>query len=215
VKLANLIEKQLIFILTFYLIDAETILVNRNHPIYKRLILLSGVVFSKTEFTHAVQQFPNLRDRAIENLCQESVFIKHDVFAKKTLGGHIEFLEGYIKRRPIIDDNTPLNIEDCINFGNLLATYDITVEEYINSFNNKQSLTENSERGFVKRILNRSDIKLTSYLFSFKFVDFINKDSYFSERFAIDDDAVCPDTAAVVPTTSNTRKLYFVFQYND
>ncbi len=104
-----------------------------------------------------------------------------------------------------------MNIEDCINFGNLLATYDITVEEYVNSFNNKQPFVANSEHGFVKRILSKSDIKLRSYLFSSKLVDLIHKDSYFSQRFAVDDNAVCSNTPSMEPTTSNTRELYFIF----
>jgi hypothetical protein len=201
--------------LSFYFIDAETILSDHNHPIYKRLILLSGIVFSKTDFTHALQQFTDLRDHAIEKLCTEGIFNKQDVFAKKTSAGNIELLEGYIKRRPSPDDNTTSSIQDCINFGNLLGSYDITIEEYITSFNSKQSSITNSKDGFVKHILDRSHIKLTSHLFSSTFVDFINKDNYFSERFTIDIDAVCPNLPLMVPTTSNTRELYFIFEYVD
>ncbi|CAM4945108.1 unnamed protein product [Rotaria socialis] len=183
--------------------DAESILFNHNHPVYKRLILLDGIVFSKTDFSHALQQFPNLRDNAIEKLCKEGVFIKGDVFAKKTSTGIIEHLQRYVKRSPAIDGNGSLNVEDYINFGNILAKYEISIEEYINSFNNAQSFMENSGGATVKRILNRSNIKLASYLFSMKFVEFISQNNYFSERFAIDNDAICFDKPYILPTTSN------------
>ena len=140
------------------MIDAESNLFNDNHPIYKRLILLDGIVFSKSDFSYAAQQFPNLRDNAIEKLCKEGVFIKDEVFAKKTSTGIVEHLKEYIERSPATDDNEPLNVEDCINFGNILAKYGISIEEYINSFNNTKSFMENSECVTAKCILNRSNI---------------------------------------------------------
>jgi hypothetical protein len=94
-----------------------------------------------------------------------------------------------------------------VKFGSLLATYDITIEEYIGSFDNKQLFMKNSEFGAVKSVLSRSDIKLTSYLFSSKFVGFIDKDNYFSERFAIDDNAICSNALSMIATTSNTCEL--------
>ena len=191
-------------------IGAESVLVNHNHPIYKPPILLDGIVFSKTDFSRALKQFPTLRDYVIENLCKEGVCIKSEVFAKKASGGIIEYLEGYIKRSPAIDENAPLNVEDCINFGSMREKYGIFLEENTNSFNNKQSFMENSEHKSVKHILNRSDIKLTSYLFSTKFFEFINQNTYFSERFAIDNDAICFDKPSIIPTTSNIGNLYFI-----
>lgn len=143
-------------------------------------------------------------------MCKEGVFIKGEVFAKKTSTGNIEYLEGYIKRSPVMEDNVSLNVEDCINFGNILAKYGISLEEYIDSFHNPQSFTENSDDGSAKRILNRSNIKLASYLFSMKFVEFVNQNAYFSERFAIDNDAICFDKPSIIPTTSNIGNLSFI-----
>ena len=130
--------------------------------------------------------------------------MKHNVFAKKSSTGDIEYLEGYIKRGPAIDDGTPSSAKDCIHFGNLLATYDITLEEYIASFNKQQTYKENLEYDFVKRILNRSDIRLKSYLFSSHFVGFMNGNSYFSQRFSISEDAICFNEPSMILTTSNT-----------
>ena len=144
---------------------------------------MDGIVFSKTDFTHALQQFSTLRDDAVEKLCQEGIFIKDDVFAKQTSAGITEYLDGYIKCGLALNDGTTDDIEDSVNFGDKLSTYEITLEEYINSFNNKQPFIQNSDNNFIKRVLNRSDIKLTSFLFSVKFVDFISKNNFYSQRF--------------------------------
>ncbi|CAF3956652.1 unnamed protein product [Rotaria sordida] len=187
--------------------DIENILANCKHPIYKRLILLDGIVFSKTYLTHAVQQFADLRDGAIEKLCQVGIFIRREVFAKRSSSGDVEYLEGYIKYSPVDSNDTSFNIEEYIHFANLLATYDITTEEYIDSFNGKQAFLQNDEGGFIKHVLNRSHIKLKSYLFSLKFVDFIQNNNYFSQRFTIDNSATCFDKPSMTPTTSNTLVL--------
>ena len=188
-------------------IDVENILVNYKHPIYKRLILLHGVVFSKTDLTHAAQQFSNLRDRAIEKLVEQKLFIKDEMFAKRNSSGNVEYLDGYIKRSPVDSNDMSSNIEECIDFANVLALYEITTEEYIDSFNSQQPFLQDHEGGFTKYVFNRSHIKLTSYLFSSKFVDFINSNNYFCERYTIDSNAICFEKPSVAPTTSNTREL--------
>ncbi|CAF4896077.1 unnamed protein product, partial [Rotaria sp. Silwood1] len=185
----------------------ENILANCKHPIYKRLILLDGIVFSKTDLTHAVQQFADLRDGAIEKLCQDGIFIRREVFAKRSSSGDVEYLEGYIKCSPVDSNDTSSNIEEYIHFADLLATYDITTEEYIDSFNGKQAFLQNDEGGFIKHVLNRSHIKLKSYLFSLKFVDFVQNNNYFSQRFTIDNSDTCFDKPSMTPTTSNTLVL--------
>ncbi|CAF3836210.1 unnamed protein product [Rotaria sp. Silwood1] len=188
--------------------DIENILANCKHPIYKRLILLDGIVFSKTDLTHAVQQFADLRDDAIEKLCQDGIFIRREVFAKRSSSGDVEYLEGYIKCSPVDSNDTSSNIEEYIHFADLLATYDITTEEYIDSFNGKQAFLQNDEGGFIKHVLNRSHIKLKSYLFSLKFVDFVQNNNYFSQRFTIDNSDTCFDKPSMTPTTSNTQNVF-------
>ncbi|CAF4745372.1 unnamed protein product [Rotaria sp. Silwood1] len=188
--------------------DIENILANCKHPIYKRLILLDGIVFSKTDLTHAVQQFADLRDDAIEKLCQDGIFIRREVFAKRSSSGDVEYLEGYIKCSPVDSNDTSSNIEEYIHFADLLATYDITTEEYIDSFNGKQAFLQNDEVGFIKHVLNRSHIKLKSYLFSLKFVDFVQNNNYFSQRFTIDNSDTCFDKPSMTPTTSNTQNVF-------
>ena len=131
--------------------------------------------------THAAQQFSNLRDRAIEKLAEQKIFIKDEVFAKRTSFGNVEYLDGYIKRSPVGSNDMSSNIEECIHFANVLALYEITTEEYIDSFNSKQPFLQDHEDGFIKYVSNRSHIKLASYLFSSKFVDFINSNNYFRE----------------------------------
>ncbi|CAF3850791.1 unnamed protein product [Adineta steineri] len=185
--------------------DIQNVLTNCKHPIYKRLILLDGMVFSKSDLTHAVQQFSNLRDIVIQKLITEKIFKNEDVFAKRTASGDIEYLVGYIKHSPVNDIDISSNIDECIRFANVLAGYDITMEEYVNSFHGKQSFLQNDDDQPVKYILDRSHIKLSSYLFSSKFVNFINNDNYFRERYTIDDSAICLDRSFLAPTTSNTR----------
>ncbi|CAF4127646.1 unnamed protein product, partial [Adineta steineri] len=185
--------------------DIQSVLTNCKHPIYKRLILLDGMVFSKSDLTHAVQQFSNLRDIVIQKLITEKIFKNEDVFAKRTASGDIEYLVGYIKHSPVHDNDISSNIHQCIRFANVLAGYDITMEEYVNSFHGKQSFLQNDDDQPVKYILDRSHIKLSSYLFSSKFVNFINNDNYFRERYTIDDSAICLDRSFLAPTTSNTR----------
>ena len=58
-----------------------------------------------------------------------------------------------------------------------------------------------------KYIFNRSHIKLTSYLFSSKFVDFINSNNYLRERYTTVNDAVCFEKPSVAPTISNASGL--------
>jgi hypothetical protein len=146
-----------------------------------------------------------LRDHVIEKLIDEGIFVKQHIFAKKNSNG-VEYLEGYIKTSPTHDSkNMPFSIEDTIKFANLLATYDLTLEEYINSFNNKKPFVNNASGSLIKRILNRTDIRLTSYLFSNKFVDFVNNNSFYSQRFIVNDDAICCHTEHMLSTTSHSR----------
>ena len=64
-------------------IVATAILADQNHPIYKRIILLDGFIFSKSDFTHALQRYSSLRDHVIEKLCHEGIYLKEPLFAKK------------------------------------------------------------------------------------------------------------------------------------
>ena len=187
-------------------------LANGTHPVYKRIILLNGLVFSKSDFTHAAQQYSSLRDDVIAKLCEQGIFIKQDVFAKKMSTGTIEYLEGYIKHVPSVNDNAFSTIEESVSFGGLLAHYDITVEQYLKSFTKKRQTTRKQDGTTDKYALTRADIKLKSYLFSANFADFINKSQFYSERFVISDDAICLNHVPIVPTTSNTGSSpFFLF----
>lgn len=113
------------------MIAARIILADRNHPIYKRLILLNGFVFSKSDLAHALQQYSLIRDYAIDKLCDEGIFSKEPIFAKTNSNGIVEHLEGFIKCSPTNNNDS---IEDNIRFANMLATYNITLEDYIAYF---------------------------------------------------------------------------------
>jgi hypothetical protein len=169
---------------------------------------MEGIVFSKSDFTHATQQYPKLRDVAIQKLVEKKVCIKKEVFAKRNSSGAVEDLDGYIKRNPTdVHDISP-NVEECIEFANILASYDITSEQYIDSFNGKQSFVQDGNGAFIKNVLDRSHITLRSYLFSSKFLDFINGNSYFREQFTIDEEALCQEKPSMAPTVSNTSELH-------
>lgn len=114
-------------------VDDQAILVNSKYSMYKRIILLDGFVFSKSQLTHALQQYSSIRDDATERLCHQGVFLRKNVFARKTSSNDVEYLEGYIKVAP------PMNgaesaVEQMIQFTTMLSQYDISIEEYIQSF---------------------------------------------------------------------------------
>ena len=89
----------------------------------------------------------------------------------------------------------------------MLAKYNINLEAYIDSFNNTQLAIQNSKNNLVKCVLDRKDIKLKSYLFSTKFVELINNDIFYSQRFTVNDEAICFNREDMLPTTSNSRQL--------
>lgn len=190
--------------LLFLLIDAQSVLSNCEHPIYKRLLLLDGFVFSKSQLTHAVQQYPSFRDHVLEKLCDERIFLKYEVFAKQTSNGGIEYLDGFIKASPVVT-GIRSSIEEVLDFGNLLAQYDLSIEEYIRSFTAKKELIQNSDGDFVQHVLTRSDILLKSYLFSPKLIAFMDNNKFYRERFMISQNAVCKISQPTMPTTSNIR----------
>jgi hypothetical protein len=99
------------------------------------------------------------------------------------------------------------NVEEYIRFANALASYEITCEEYIDSLNGKQTFLQDHNGNFIKHVLNRSHIKLSSYLFSSKFINFINNNDYFRERYTIEDNAICLEKPSMTPTASNIREL--------
>lgn len=165
-------------------------------------------MFSKSQLTHAVQQYPSIRDPVIEKLCNERIFIKYEVFAKQTSNGSIEYLDGYIKASPVVT-SIRSSIEEVLDFGNLLAQYNLSVEEYIRSFTGKKELIQNSDGDFVKHVLTRADIFLKSYLFSPKLIEFMDNNKFYHERFTISEDAVCKISQPTMPTTSNIRMFCF------
>ncbi|CAF5123571.1 unnamed protein product, partial [Rotaria sp. Silwood1] len=79
----------------------------------------------------------------------------------------------------------------------------ITLEEYISSFDNKQSSPPNSNNNITKGVLSRTDIHLKTYLFSTKLVDFINTNQFDSQRFVVSNEVVCWSTEGILPTTSS------------
>ena len=189
-------------------VDDQAVLINSRHSMYKRLILLDGFVFSKSQMTHALQHYSSIRDEAIERLCHQGFFLRKKVFAKKTFNDNVEYLEGYIKVVPPGND-VGSDIEEMIQFATMLSQYDISIEEYIQSFFGKNRSIHNSDGRFTKHQLTRSDIKLKSFLFSTNFVEFITKNEFYSQRFTISDDATCIIDPSVIPTMSNTRMFTF------
>lgn len=193
-------------------LDEQILIANSKHPAFKRLILLDGFVFSRSQFTHALQQYSSARDKIIEILCHQGIFLKKDVFAKKTSNDSIDYLEGFVKFAPSISDSGS-GIEQLVEFGKVLAQYDITIEEYIQSFVSQDRLISNPDGSFVKYVLTRSDIKLKSFLFSVNFVEFLHRNQFYSQRFAISTDAICIADPPITPTTSNTRMLISFLTY--
>jgi len=104
-------------------------------------------------------------------------------------------------------------MEDNIEFANMLAKHNITLEEYISSFDNEQSFAQDSNNNVIKRVLDRTDIYLTSYLFSMKLLDLINNNNFYSQRFTVTDEAVCWNTEHMLPTTSNSGYLHFILLF--
>lgn len=174
--------------------------------------MLNGVVFSKSDFTHALQQYSDIRDCVVEKLCKERFFIKGEFFAKRRSSGTIEYLEGYVKHCPPLDEDSLMNVDEYIGFGNMLAAYDLSLEEYIASFYHKQPLMDTSNNETNKYVLNRSNIKLTSYLFSMKLVDFFQQNASYRNRFDIENNCICFENPSAAPTTSNTSIFYFISQ---
>ena len=160
-------------------LDDQAVLADWKHPVFKRIILLEGFVFSKSQFTHALQQYSSIRDQIITILCDQGVFIKIDVFAKKNSSENVDYLEGFVKIAPMISNNGS-GIEQIIHFGKMLAQHDVTIEEYVQSFIDKDRLIRNPDGSYVKHVLTRSDIKLKSFLFSTKLVEFIQNNDLYS-----------------------------------
>lgn len=180
-----------------------------KHPVYKQLILLEGFFFNKSQFTHVLQQHASIRDQIVTKLCDDGIFIRHDIFAKKTSNERIHYLEGFVKVAPVMGGN-PSNIEQTILFCEVLAQYDVMIEEYLQSFTEKHRSMRHSDETAPKYILNRSDIKLKSFLFSKKFSEFLQKNYFYAQRYTISSDAICNIDSPITPTTSNIRMLMSV-----
>ena len=195
----------------FLLSDVQSVLSENIHPVYKRLIFLDGVFFSKSDLTNALQQYQSLRDPVLQKLCDQRILIKLEIFARKNSSDMIDYLDGYMKMMPTVAHDES-SIQEAMQFAGVLAHYDVLIEQYRHSLIAGYRSMRIADTSSAKYVLSRSDIKLKSYLFSFKFAEFINANKFYSDTFIIDPDALCTANQSMISHTSNIRTSAFLIE---
>ncbi|CAF1672952.1 unnamed protein product, partial [Adineta ricciae] len=110
----------------------------------------------------------------------DKLLIKGDWFGSKKVNGNIELLSGYLKAFPKNEAH------DQIDFARLLAKYNVHYSDYEQSFKKNKTDT-------FPRTLTAADVKHKTWLFSNVFVDFIEKNSFLSERIVLDPSAIAQE----------------------
>lgn len=118
-----------------------------------------------------------LRENIISTLLVDKLIIKGNFFTIRRADGDINTMPGYLKAFPTN------NLQDQKEFARLLAKYSIHFDEYEESFKMRKT-------DVFPRTLTLSDIKHSSWLFSFELADIIKKNKFLQERILLDPSAV-------------------------
>ena len=118
-----------------------------------------------------------LRDEAVGNLVADQLLVKGDWFASRSVKGKITLEIGYLKGHP------GNNVEAHSHFAELLASYGIDYVDFERSFTKGKT-------GNTPRILDMTDIKQTSWLYSSHLADMIQNNDFLRRRVTLDPVAI-------------------------
>lgn len=148
--------------------------------IYRKLILSDSVVLSRSTISIKLKhmaKMAKLRDEAVANLVADQLLVKGNWFASGSVKGKITLEIGYLKGHP------GNNAEAKSRFAELLASYGIDYSDFERSFTK-------SKTGNTPRILDMTDIKQTSWLYSSRLADIIQNNDFLRKRVKLDPMAV-------------------------
>ena len=156
---------------------------------------------TKTDLTVKLSNwYSRVREKAIEKLLKLDALIKDPWYAQRNSSGSIKTYDGYMKMWPQSNSTSYIN-----KFVALLFEFNIYHNDYSLSYNNVKPFKTGENNHNLSRILDRADIRQTTWTFSAELEKTIANSTYLSERIKLNPDSVLkPDNLTTCISTQNS-----------